>query len=763
MPATANHHATLAEAVLLHQRGHLREAEAHYASILAKDPGNHAARYGQGLARLQGGDIEGGIAALTHLLKRAPDHLEAQFNLGKALLEQGKTAKALAHFQRVTILAPNVAEGHFYLGLCLAQLRRQAESVPAFERALALQPNLPEAHLNLGSAFNDTGRHESAKVHFERALALRPLFAEAHNGLGNVLRALSRPADAANEYQQAITLSSDYADPYQGLGMVLNELGRYDEAAEAFKQAIILKPDFVKAYTGWGHALHEMGQNKAARSCWEKAIELEPREAAAHAGLARELQVSGEHSQALASFRRALNLDSKHVDGLYGLGGELFCWGSTTEGLACLKKAVALEPLALATHSGLLFNLHYHPEVSAGEVAQQHRVFGERFEDELKPRWSAHRNEPDPDRPLRIGFVSGDFCRHPVGYFMADLIPNLGENGLELYAYANQWKSDDLTERIKGRFASWRECKAISDDAMAEQIRADCIDVLVDLSGHTGGNRLLVFARRPAPVQVTYLGYPDTTGLSGIDYILGDPRMFPLGEENLYVETPWRLPDTSLCFTPPDLPVVVGPLPAVQNGFITFGCLNKIEKANNDAVIEAWARILKAVPGSKLLLQNKPYGDEGLAEHVRSRFAKRGVKGDRLQLIGKLSWHEHMETYNRVDIALDPFPYNGTTTSVEGLWMGVPLLALKGDRLVARMGESILHTMDLPDWIAADKDDYVAKAVAFANDIPALAALHAGLRERLLASPICDAPRFARNLEEAFRGMWRKWCAGSNP
>ncbi|MGB9130308.1 MAG: glycosyltransferase, partial [Thiobacillus sp.] len=254
--------------------------------------------------------------------------------------------------------------------------------------------------------------------------------------------------------------------------------------------------------------------------------------------------------------------------------------------------------------------------------------------------------------------------------------------------------------------------------------------------------------------------YPDTTGLSAIDYILGDPRMFPPGEETLYVEKPWCLPDTSLCFTPPDLPVEVGPLPAAQNGFITFGCLNKTEKANNDAVIETWANILHAVPSSRLLLQNKPYGDAGIAAHVRSRFAERGIEGDRLELIGKLSWHEHMETYNRVDIALDPFPYNGTTTSVEGLWMGVPLLALKGDRLVAHMGESILHTMGMPEWIASDEADYVAKAVALAGDLSALTAMRVGLRERLLASPICDAPRFARNLEEAFRGMWRAWCKG---
>lgn len=715
------------------------------------------------MARLQRGDLEGGINALQRVIQDAPDHVEAHFNLGRAHLERNHPAEALAHFQRVVALVPNVAEGHFYLGLTLAQLGRHAEAVPPLEQTIALRPDLAEAEFNLGSALNDSGRHETAVAHFERALALRPGFAEAHNGLGNALRALWRPEESAVHFRRAIALRGDYAEPHQGLGMALSDLGRYDEAAKEFKQAIILKPDFVMAFTGWGHALHEMGQNKAARACWENAIELEPKEAAAHAGLGHELRAADEHTQALACFKRALGLDDKNVWALHGLGDELFSWGRAAEGLGCLEKAVALAPENLPCHSGLLFNLHNHPRLSSAELATRHRAFGEHIEATLKPLWMGHSNLPDPERPLRVGFVSGDFRRHPVGYFMADLIPNMKLAGLELYAYANQWGNDDLTERIKPQFAAWRECRVMSDEAMAEQIRADGIDVLVDLSGHTDGNRLRVFARKPAPVQVTYLGYPDTTGLSAIDYILGDPRMFPTGEETLYVETPWCLPDTSLCFTPPDLPVEVGPLPAVQNGFITFGCLNKIEKANNDAVIETWADILHAMPGSRLLLQNKPYGDVGIAAHVRTRFAERGIGGDRLELIGKLSWLEHMETYNRVDIALDPFPYNGTTTSVEGLWMGVPLLALKGDRLVAHMGESILHTMGMPEWIAADKADYVAKAAAFANDLPALAALRAGLRGRLLASPICDAPRFARNLEEAFRGMWRAWCEQQKP
>ena len=713
----------LAEAIALHQQGRVKEAQARYARILLAEPGNTMARYYQGLLRLQGGETAAGIAALKQVVKRQPDHAEAHYNLGLAYSGQGNKQLALRCFERVVALRPDLAEGQFYLGMILASLGRQEAGVPHLERAIALNPDLAEGHFNLGSALNELGRHESAVAHFERALALRPGFAEAHNGLGNALASQ----------------------------------GKLEAAIGQFKQTIICRPDFVEAFAGLGHAWQEMGQSKAARACWDKVIELDPADAMAHAALGYALTTLGEHEQALACFKRSLSLDDASAEAHLWLGQALCQWGRYSEGLAHMERAVATKPENAGYLGSLLFHLHYPPGLAAAEIAARHRAFGERFEGPLKPFWQPHANTPDPERPLRVGFVSGDFRRHPVGFFMADLLASMKGARLELFAYCSGAKRDDISERIRMQFTAWCECMAMSDDALDAKIRADGIDILVDLSGHTDGNRLLVFARKPAPVQVTYLGYPDTTGLSAIDYILGDPRMFPESEEALYAEKPWRLPDTSLCFMPPDLPIEVGPLPATQNGYVTIGCMNNRSKVN-DAAIETWARILHAVPGSRMLLQNKSYGDAGVADYVRDRFAEHGIEGNRLELIGSLSWREHLEIYSRVDIALDPFPYNGTTTSVEGLWMGVPLLALKGDRLVSHMGESIVHTMNLPEWIAADEDDYVAKAVAFASDLPSLAALRAGLRSRLLASPICDAPRFARNLETAFRGMWRKWC-----
>ncbi len=635
------------------------------------------------------------------------------------------------------------------LGQAVQLIHRGAypQAISLLQQAVAARPMHFETRLQLAKACMDwvymqagpatgeidLGRASPSVMHYLQLaenllLALagqRPSSIPVQELLAIVHMFYKRYAEALGCLKKALAKAPTNPELLYNMGYCLSELERHAEAATHFSRLTALHPGHGMGWHMLGEALRRSGNPESALAAYRKAIEFLPGWSQPYGGLSTAFNRLGLRVEGLPYLERAIELD--------GSGSELL-------------------------FQSMLFDLHFQPDISAAEVAARHRAFADRFEVPLRPAWRPHANAPDPDKTLRVGFVSPDFRRHSVGYFLADLLPGLKSTGLEMFAYSNSKEHDDLTERIRPQFASWRECHVMSDDALAAQIRADGIDVLVDLAGHTAHNRLLAFARKPAPVQVTYLGYPDTTGLSAMDYILGDPRMLPEGEEALYVEKPWRLPDTSLCFMPPDLPVEVGPLPATGGGHITFGCMNRQDKIN-DAVIQLWARILLAVPDSRLLLQNKAYGEASVAAYMRSRFAERGIAADRIDLIGGLGWREHMEIYNQVDIALDPFPYNGTTTSVEGLWMGVPMLALKGDRLVAHMGESILHTMDMPEWIARDKDDYVARAVACANDLPALAALRADLRQRLLASPICDAPRFAQNLEVAFRGMWREWCS----
>lgn len=720
-PATPS--PALREALALHEQGRLKEAEWRYGRILVREPNNVLARFYLGLARLQRGDLAAGIAALKQVLKLDPGHVDAHWNLGLAYSRQGRHAEALPHFQQLVVLVPEMAEAQLYAGMTLASLGRPAQALPCLEQAARLRPDLPEAWHNLGSAQAELGRHAEAAAAFERALALRPGFAEARNGLGNAL----------------------------------DKLGRLDAACEQFKQAIVLKPDLVEAYLGWGRVLYELGQHEAAVAAFEQARQRQPDNPDAYFGLGRSLRRLNRHQAARASLERAVALLPEHPGALSELGAELAAWGRFAEGLAHLEQAVAVAPETPVFWSSLLFHLHYQPDLPAAELAARHRAWGERAESPLRPAWQAHANPVDAQRPLRVGFVSADFRRHPVGYFMVDLLAALDPERIRCVAYANQIFNDDLTERMRPYFAGWREVAWLSDEALAGQIRADGIDILVDLSGHTQGDRLAVFARRPAPVQVTYLGYFDTTGLTAMDYILGNPWLLPETERGLYTEQPWRLPGAHLCFSPAEIGVEVGPLPAGRNGHITFGCFNKIEKVN-DRVIACWSRILQAVPGSRLFLKSKPLGDAALADAVRERFAAQGIGAERLLLEGKSPHREYFQAHHRVDIALDPYPYNGGTTTVDALWMGVPVLALRGDRYVAHMSESLLQSVGLPEWVAVDEDDYVAKAVDFARDSAALADLRAGLRQRLLNSPLCDVAGFARNLEAAFRDMWRIWC-----
>jgi len=713
----------LEEALGLHQAGRIREALGRYGRILTRQPGNFLARYHQGLARLQLGELEAGARALEQAVKLKPDHPQARYDLGRALSLLGRHAQALPHFEHLVALAPDQAEARFYLGLTLAQLQRAEDALPHLERAAEMKPELAEVWHNLGGVLLDLGRHEAAVQAFERAVALQPGLADAHNGLGNAL----------------------------------NKLARYKDACAAYKRAIALKGDFFEAFLGWGTALREMGQHKAARAAYEQALALRPEDADAHGMLGRVLKDMGLSREAIEHLKRALAAKPNLADAHCDLAGELYVWGRYEEGREHFETAIRLAPEATWPWSGLLFSLHFDPAVSAAELAALHRRFGERFETPLKPTWRPHDNTPDPERTLRVGFVSGDFRRHPVGYFMVEVMEALDHTRIQPYLYANQGQDDDYTARFKACAHVWREVKGLDDDALAAEIRADGIDILIDLSGHTAGERLMVFARKPAPVQVSYLGYFDTTGLSAMDYILGNAWVLPREEENLYSERPWRLPESHLCYSRPTVAVAVTSLPAKEQGQITFGCFNKFEKLN-PKVAACWARVLQAVPGSRLYLKGKPLVDPVVAETVRNRFEDNGVPGDRLILEGVSGYQAYLESYHKVDIALDPWPYNGGTTTMDALWMGVPVLTLGGDRYVAHMSASILANAGLSDWIAADEDDYVAKAAAFAADLEGLARLRAGLRQRLLASPLCDASRFARHFEDALRGMWRQWC-----
>lgn len=586
-----------------------------------------------------------------------------------------------------------------------------------YREALALAPDYAEAHNNLGLVFAGRDMTEEAAECYRHAIALDPALAQPHMNLGNACRRQGNQEAARACFLAAMSLDPMLADAYNNLGLLEQEQGRLDEAEAAFGRAISLKPNFAEAHNNLGTLMRECSRFGEAHARFRKAVELKPDFALAHNNLGTIAQDHGRLGEAYDCYREALRLDPDYAE---------------------------------AASNALLAG-QYDPSLSSVDLYEEHRRFGERFESPLRNAWPKHPPRTKKS-PLRVGFVSGDLHSHPVGYFLESVLANLDRRRIQVALYPTTWRQDDLSRRLMKNAVAWHPLAGLSDDAAARHIAEDGIDILVDLSGHTADNRLLVFAHKPAPIQVSWL-YFSTTGLAAIDYLLCDRHIVPPGESAHFVERPWYLPDAYLCFTPPREDIAVGDLPAASNGFVTFGCFNNLTKLN-DEVVALWSHILRNVPGSRLVLKARQLDDEGIRLATAERFARRGIAEDRLTLEASSSRTDYLASYGSIDIGLDPFPFPGGTTTVEALWMGVPVLTRRGERFISRAGESILATVGLGHWIADDDEDYAAKAARMAADHAALARLRSGLRTQVLESPLCDAPRFARNLKDAFESMW---------
>ncbi len=602
-------------------------------------------------------------------------------------------------------------------------------------------------------------RLNEAKALYTEICRMNPRDDEAWFLLGAVHGMSGSFGEAIVCCRQAIALRPNHPDTHYNLAQALVQQRRPDEAVVSYREVLRLDPNYLAVYINLGTLLQASGDLDEAVSCFQEALRRQPQNADAHYNLGNSLRLQGRYAEAAESYRAALRIQPCNSGILYNLANTLNDQGLHEAALANYREALRWQPDYVDAHNNLLFALNYSTEHAPDEISVEHRRWAARVDAVVAPARS-FTCTPDPERRLRIGYISPNFNQHSVAYFIEPLLAAHSPAAIETVCYADLGKSDAVTVRIRELAARWRSITHLSHEQAAELIRADGIDILVDLAGHTGENRLLVLARKPAPIQVTYLGYPNTTGLPTVDYRLTDAWADPHGQtEHLHTETLVRLPRGFLCYRPPVEAPPVAPMPAESNGYVTFGSFNALTKMNA-SVLAAWAAILRAVPGSRLILKNTVLRDPASRDRYREFFAKEGIASDRLEMIGWVSDPaEHLALYDRVDLALDTFPYNGTTTTCESLWMGVPVVTLAGRVHAGRVGVSLLSQVGLTDFIAADTDDYAVRAARWANDRGGLARLRAEMRVRVSASPLCNAPGFAREVEQAYREMWRKWCA----
>jgi protein O-GlcNAc transferase len=640
-----------------------------------------------------------------------------------ALFAQGRYAELEAAARALLVDQPGHGGLWKALGVALSAQGRAAEALAAKRQAVALQPDDSEAHLNLGNALQADGQSEAARQSFGEAVRCNPGHVAAWRLLARAALLAGSPAEAEAAQRRVCALQPESAEAHNELGNLLRELHRMRDAESCYREALRLQPDLAVARNNLGNTLADLGRVAEAEACYRSAL--------AGDGAPGEV-----HSN---------------------LGNLLKDQGRLPEAQECYRQAMALAPSFAGAHSNLLLAMNHDASLPVAQTLAEARRFGsavqQRAGGPLAGRPALRRGQA-----LRVGFASGDLRSHPVGYFLEAWLPHVDPNRLLLHAYATVPREDVVSARLRRHIPHWRSIAGLRDEAAARSIRADAIDVLVDLSGHTAHNALPVFAWRPAPVQASWLGYFATTGLPAMDWLIADAASVPPEDQAHFTERVWRLPETRLCFAPPVDAPPPSPAPLLRQASVTFGCFQGLGKIT-DPVLALWAQVLAAVPGASLRLQNKGLGDPRTRDRFVQRLVQHGIAPDRVRLHGLSPRAAYLAAHAEVDVLLDTFPYPGGTTTCEALWMGVPTLTLEGDRMLARQGSALLQAAGLPEWVARSPREYVEKAVAVTASPSALQALRSGLRERLPQTALFDGARFAAAFTAAIEQMHQAACS----
>jgi len=605
------------------------------------------------------------------------------------------------------------------------QARRLPEAEALCQQILRGEPSNPDALHLLGLIAYQVGKNEIAAGLICKAIQISPS-GPMYSNLGLVFQAQGKLDLAVASYSQALSLNPDYAEVYNNLGNAFYAQGKLDAAVESYHGALALKPDYAEAHNNLGVAL-------LAQGIFDAAVE---------------------------SYLQALSLKPDYAEAYSNLGNALKDQGWLDEAVACYRKAFTLKPDYADAHSNLIFAMDMMATVGLPELQQERNRWNEAH---AAPLWRepVHANDPAPARRLRVGYVSGDFREHSAAKTLIGLLTRYDRAQFDVYAYSNfKGREDQFTELFRQNATVWRNVGGLPDDALAQMIREDRIDILVDLSGHSEGNRLLVFARKPAPVQITGWGYGTSTGMRAMDVFFTDPVVVPPEDRRYFTEEVRYLASVAEPFFIEHYPDV-NELPALSDGIITFGSFNRLAKVSDQAY-RAWIEVLLAIPRSRLILKTTELDDAANRERVAGRFTQAGVAAERIIMLGKTSWNEHVRAYNQVDLALDPFPHGGGTMKLEGLMMGAPAITLRWPTIAGRISASIMTAVKLTDWIAETPEEYVELAVNKAGDLQSLAALRQQLRGRV-TSVIGNQEAYARSVEQEYRLLWQRWCAGHTP
>jgi protein O-GlcNAc transferase len=781
----------LQQAISHHQAGNLPEAERLYRSVLSQQPGHPDANHNLGVLAVATGHAAAALPYFQAAIQANPNQGQfwvscidaliqaSQLDTARRVLDlgvrsglSGDAVEALRdRLQRLASAVSSAASTVRSMDASetepiprpepsggVGARKRKAKGLKHGQKKSASgqsAPNLAEAG-RLQSLF-ERGRDQEMET-LARSFNWRyPKSGYAWNMLGALRQRNRHFSDAETCYRRALQADPDYVDACFNLGRMLQARGALAEAEGYFRRATEIRPTFLEANYSLGETLDQQGRFAESEACYRKVVELRPDLAVAHNNLAIALRRQNRPGESEASCRRALELNPALAEACCSLGAALQEQGRLTEAAASYRRAVEISPDLPVAHHGLLFCLSHAGETEPQALFEEHLRFAERFEAPLRPAWPHHQNSRDPGRSLQVGFVSGDFRDHAMAYFMEPVFSHLAQDaGLSLHAYSNHAAEDAFTIRLRRHVAHWNCVFALSDEELAAKVQADGIDILVDLTGHTARNRLLTFARKPAPIQCGWIGYLGTSGLRSIDYYLADRHFLPPGEfDRYFTEKIAYLPAVAPFQPNPDAPGI-NPLPALTTGQLTFGSFSRISKLN-PRVVALWSQLLRTLPESRMLVAAVPH--DGRLEVVRNWFEGEGIAPERLQFHPRSDYRTYFALHHQVDLCLDPFPFTGATTTCHALWMGVPTLTLAGQTVPGRLGPTLLHHAGLGDFVAHNPQEFVEKGIYWAGNLEPLAQLRTGMRERFLQSPIGQPALVARSLAVSFRQMWQNWCA----